>query len=379
MPASVPPAPAVSRRTLLRTTAAASGLTAAATVLPRPAPAAATTPAATSGSGTELVLLGTSGGPVPMHGRAGIASALVVDGRAYLVDCGPGSFGRFAEAWLTPDQLEAVFLTHLHSDHLSDLWPLLWLRFGGFQSLTGPVHVYGPGSAGALPDIWPAGRPVPTVCPEEPAPGLSDLVAGHLAATAYDINVRMRSEGWPDIRELVLPHDIRLPGRGRASAEGPVAPPTKPFEVMRDDRVRVTATLVEHPPVFPSFAFRFDTADGAVVFSGDTAPCRNVERLARGADVLVHEVMDLPTLAMAGLRPAQLRHMEISHTDAVRVGRIAERAHCPTLVLSHLVPGATNIVSDDTWRAKASRGYSGRVVVGTDLLRLPIGTHTGTG
>ncbi|MFE6283672.1 MBL fold metallo-hydrolase [Streptomyces sp. NPDC057877] len=376
MPASVSPhttpATAVTRRTLLRGTAVAA---ATGTAL-CPATAAATSPpTAPQASGTELVLLGTCGGPVPMHGRAGISSALVVDGRAYLVDCGPGTFGRFPQAWLTPDQLQAVFVTHLHSDHLADLYPLLWLRFGGFQSLTAPVHLYGPGSAGALPDIWPAGRTVPTVSPEVPAPGLSDLVAGQIAATAYDINVRMRSEGWPDIRDLVRAHDIRLPERTRAGADGPVAPPMRPFEVMRDDRVRVTATLVEHPPVFPSYAFRFDTADGSVVFSGDTAPCRNLERLARGADVLVHEVMDLPTLTMAGLRPAQLRHMEISHTDAVRVGRVAERARCRTLVLNHLVPGATNVISDDTWHTKASRGYSGQVVVGTDLTRLPVGAR----
>jgi ribonuclease BN (tRNA processing enzyme) len=354
------------RRTVLRTAAAAGGLSAAALSL-RP------TPAAAGGARTELVLLGTSGGPVPMFGRAGISSALVVDGRVYLVDCGPGAFGRYAEAGLAAGQLGAVFVTHLHSDHLADLYPLLWLRFGGFQPLAGPVHVYGPGSAGELPKVWPAGREVDTVCPESPAPGTAELLRRHIEGTAYDINVRMRSEGWPDIRELVVAHDVafRVPrgaGPGRM-----MAPAMRPFEVMRDERVRVTAVLVEHPPVFPSFAFRFDTADGSVVFSGDTAPCRNVERLARGADVLVHEVMDLATLKLGGLKPAQLRHMEISHTDATELGPLAERAGVKTLVLSHLVPGAINLVSDATWHAKVQRGYSGRVVVGRDLVRLPVG------
>jgi ribonuclease BN (tRNA processing enzyme) len=359
------------RRALLRTAAAASTLTTAAAALtPHPAHAAPG-----PSRGTELILLGTSGGPVPMHGRAGIASALVVDGRAYLVDCGPGTFGRYAQAWLTAGQLAAVFVTHLHSDHLCDLYALLWLRFGGFQPLEGPVHVYGPGSAGNLPAVWPKGRPVGTVCPSEPAPGIEDLIAGHIAATAYDINVRMRSEGWPDIRTLIRPHDVRFPLPRGAGPRKLMAPAMEPFEVMRDDRVRVTAVLVDHPPVFPSFAYRFDTADGSVVFSGDTAPCANVARLARGADVLVHEVMDLDTLALGGLRPAQLRHMEISHTDATRVGPIAERAGVGTLVLSHLVPGATNVVSDATWHTKASKGYSGRVIVGTDLARLPVGSR----
>ncbi|MEV5727588.1 MBL fold metallo-hydrolase [Streptomyces pharetrae] len=353
------------RRTVLRTAAAAGGLSAAALSL-RP------TPAAAGGSRTELVLLGTSGGPVPMSGRAGISSALVVDGRVYLVDCGPGTFGRYAEAALAAEQLEAVFLTHLHSDHLADLYPLLWLRFGGFQALGGPVQVYGPGSAGELPKVWPAGRAVDTVSPASPAPGTAELLRRHIEGTAYDINVRMRSEGWPDIRELIVPHDIRFRMPRGAGPDRLMAPPMKPFEVMRDERVRVTAVLVEHPPVFPSFAFRFDTADGSVVFSGDTAPCGNVERLACGADVLVHEVMDLATLKLGGLRPAQLRHMEISHTDAGRLGPLAERAGAGTLVLSHLVPGSVGLVPDSAWHAKAQQGYSGRVVVGRDLVRLPV-------
>ncbi|MEU9730312.1 MBL fold metallo-hydrolase [Streptomyces sp. NPDC048002] len=360
---------APTRRTLLRTAAAASALTTAAAA-PTPHPARA---AARSVRGTELILLGTGGGPVPMHGRSGICSALVVDGRAYLVDCGPGAFGRYAQAWLTPEQLTAVFVTHLHSDHLADLYALLWLRFGGFQPLGGPVHIHGPGSAGTLPAVRPKGRAVRTVCPSRPAPGTEELIAGHIAATAYDVNVRMRSEGWPDLRTLIRPHDVRVPLPKGAGPRGLMAPPMEPFEVMRDDRVRVTAVLVEHPPVFPSFAYRFDTADGSVVFSGDTAPCGNVARLAKGADVLVHEVMDLPTLALGGLRPAQMRHMEISHTDVTRVGPIAERAGVGTLVLSHLVPGATNVVPDSTWHTRASKGYSGRVIVGNDLARLPVG------
>ncbi len=113
MPSSPATPASPSRRTLLCTAAAASALP----LLPTPAHAAPR-----AGRGTELILLGTSGGPVPMHGRAGIASALVVDGRAYLIDCGPGTFGRYAQAWLTAEQLEAIFVTHLHSDHLSDLY-----------------------------------------------------------------------------------------------------------------------------------------------------------------------------------------------------------------------------------------------------------------
>ncbi|NBM17466.1 MBL fold metallo-hydrolase, partial [Streptomyces sp. GC420] len=230
---------------------------------------------------------------------------------------------------------------------------------------------YGPAPAGALPEPSPASRRVPPVSPELPAPGLSQLVRGQIAATAYDINVRMRSEGWPDIRRLVRPHDIRVPAVG-AGPGGPMAPAMEPFEVMRDERVRVTAILVEHPPVFPSYAFRFDTAGGSVVFSGDTGPTPNLVRLARGADVLVHEAIDMEIMALAGLSPAQMEHMRTSHTDVTVLGSIAQQAGCGTLVLSHLVPGRSDFVTDETWRTKASRGYDGQVVVGRDLLRFAV-------
>ncbi|MEV3860189.1 MBL fold metallo-hydrolase [Streptomyces sp. NPDC050095] len=355
------------RRTVLRAvTAATTGLTVS-TALPATAHATARGGPAHR---TELVLLGTCGGPVPMTGRTGIASALVVDGHAYVVDCGPGAFGQYAKAGLTADQLTAVFVTHLHSDHLADLYALLWLRFGGYQPFTHPVHVYGPGPAGALPAVAPQGRTVATVHPAQPTPGLADLLEHQIAATAYDINVRMRSEGWPDIRSLVRAHDITPPATG-AGPTTAMAPPMEPFEVMRDDRVRVTAILVDHPPVFPSYAFRFDTADGSVVFSGDTAPTGNLERLARGADILVHEAMDLAVLEAAGLSPAQLQHMRTGHTDVTELGPIADRAGCATLVLSHLVPGGTDLVPDSTWQSKAHRA-GGRLVVGRDLLRLPL-------
>ncbi|NBM21302.1 MBL fold metallo-hydrolase, partial [Streptomyces sp. GC420] len=140
------------RRTILRSAAALSGLTATAAAGALPAGAAATTatgPGGTTGprpprGGTELILLGTAGGPVPMRGRSGIASVLLVEDRAYLVDCGPGTFCQYDLAGLTADRMTAVFITHLHSDHLADLHSLLWLRFGGYQPFTRPVHIYGP-------------------------------------------------------------------------------------------------------------------------------------------------------------------------------------------------------------------------------------------
>jgi ribonuclease BN (tRNA processing enzyme) len=362
------------RRGILRAAAALSGMAATVPVLGSGTSSAeqtSTAPPAGLHRGTELVLLGTSAGPVPMAGRTGIASALVVDGRIYIVDLGHGAFEQFDRAGLSADQLAAIFVTHLHSDHIADLYTLLFLRFGGIKPLTRPVDVHGPGRAGALPAPYPPGREVVTVNPDNPTPGLTDLINGQIAATAYDINLRIRDEGWPDIRRLVRPHDIKVPEVG-ASPTGHVAPLMEPFTVMSDDRVKVSAILVEHPSVFPSFAFRFDTPHGSVVFSGDTTVTPNLVTLARHADVLVHEAIDMQVLRAAGLSPEQVHHHEISHTDSTKLGPVAQRADVGTLVLSHLAPGDGRLVPDAVWKLKAGRGYDGRVIVGRDLMRIRV-------
>lgn len=324
-----------------------------------------------AGTGAEIVLLGTAGGPLLGPGRSGVSSALVVDGHVYLIDAGHGAVDQFVRAGLPLPGLTGIFVTHLHSDHITDLYNLLWLTTGGIGTVGHAVDVYGPGRAGHLPDPFPAGRTVPTVSVRNPTPGLDDLIRLQIEATAYDINIRMRDEAWPDPRPLIRTHEVRLPRVG-ASARGPVAPPTRSFPVMSDARVRVTATLVDHAPVFPSFAYRFDTAYGSVVFSGDTAPTKNLVTLARGADVLVHEAIDVDIVRASGLDEAKIRHLLTSHTDSTLVGGIAAAAGVPTLVLNHLSPGNPALVPDTTWSRKAATGYAGTVVVGHDLQRVSL-------
>ena len=317
----------------------------------------------------ELVLLGTGAGPVPMMGRTGISSALIVDGHIYIVDMGHGSFDQFEKAGLDIGGLEDIFITHLHSDHTADLYTMLWLRAGGYNSLTHAVNVYGPGPAGGLPAM--PGEDAIIVNPQNPTPGLADLINTQIAATAYDVNIRMRDESWTPIYDRVNVNEIVLPDVG-ASATGNLAPPMQPFPITSDDHVQVSAILVHHPPVFPSYAFRFDTAYGSVVFSGDTSRCGNMVTLARGATLLVHEAIDLSVLQLAGnLSAAQAQHLEHSHTDATEVGGVAQAAGVKTLVLSHLVP-ATTLLPDEVWKAQASKGYDGEVIVGNDLMRIPL-------
>ena len=145
--------------------------------------------------------------------------------------------------------------------------------------------------------------------------------------------------------------------------------------VFRDERVTVSAARVDHPPIRESYAYRFDTADRSIVISGDTAPSENLVRLARGADVLVHEVLLRSPSGVAewlALPPDHplVRHVVQSHTSYTEVGRVARDAGVTTLVLSHFVPG-DEPVNEAAVLAAIRESFSGPVIFGTDLLEIP--------
>jgi ribonuclease BN (tRNA processing enzyme) len=147
--------------------------------------------------------------------------------------------------------------------------------------------------------------------------------------------------------------------------------------VTQDDNVKVSAIIVEHPPVKPALGYRFDFKDRSIVFSGDTAPSEAVAKMAKSADVLVHEAMYVPALEtymrgeIAKGRPVNfedfMAHAIADHTPVEDVGRIAKEAGVKTLVLSHLAP-AIGSISDDTWRAAAAKYFKGEIIVGKDLM-----------
>ena len=115
------------------------------------------------------------------------------------------------------------------------------------------VDVFGPGPAGGLPPTYGGGSS-PTVNPADPTPGLADLTERAMAAYAYSRNVFMRDSGAKDPRDLLHVTDIAIPDVGASYVPGHTAPVMQPFPVMEDDRVRVSAILVPHGPVFPSYA-----------------------------------------------------------------------------------------------------------------------------
>ena len=314
---------------------------------------------------TELVLLGTAGAPAPVAGRAGISSALIVDGRVFVIDCGRGAPSAFADAGLDFRRLEAVLITHLHGDHTGDLPGMLlypWgLRAGEGDPLP-PIRVYGPCRPEELPDGDATFHRQTTVHAELPDPGVAELVNGILAAYAYHLNVMPLDASMPDPGELVRAFEVPLPAGSRDGAKVPVT-------VFEDDAVRISAVAVKHGRAVPAFAYRFDTPHGSVVFSGDTTVNQDLIALARQADILVHSVADLDYLARHGFAGAALERMAALHTDVNQVGEVAERCGAGELILNHYLPAEPDAVSEAKWIQRARRGFGGKTTAGSDGLR----------
>lgn len=320
---------------------------------------------------TRVILLGTAAGPYPEPGRQGCSSLVVVGDRSYLVDAGYGTLRKLVQSGVGPETLRAAFVTHLHSDHVADLFNLFLLGWGtGGHGIVSPVAVHGPGNPHGLPAPTPGVTPAPLANPVNPTPGLSELLDDAVDGWAYDLNIRTRYNSRPGLASLIEAHDLMPPAHVGAAPDGQVCPDMDPFVVFEDDRVRVSAVLVDHPPVFPSFGYRFETDDGVFAFSGDTARHDNVTRLAVDADLLVHEVMHIPYYASIGYPPALLDFFASSHTAPEDVGSVAAEAGARAVALAHIGPGDPRAVRDETWRRAVGRTYDGRVVVGHDLLQI---------
>jgi ribonuclease BN (tRNA processing enzyme) len=293
--------------------------------------AAVAVPLAQGAPKTRVVLLGTSGGPSPKRPRSAPANAVVVGDAVYIVDCGDGVSRQIALARLPFNRIRAVFITHQHSDHNADYGNLL--LFAWVEGLSQPVETFGP-------------------------PPLERMTRLFLEMNELDIRTRIKDEGRPPIAPLIRAHDL-----------------TEAGIVFKDTNVAVRAALNHHPPMDPSFAYRFDSADRSIVFSGDTGYSESVARLAADADVLVHEVIYPPAVEGIARRfPGATRlreHLIDSHTTPEQLGRLASEARVKTLVLSHLVPGGDEQpISDEMWTAPIRRHFGGKIIVGTDLMEI---------
>lgn len=281
----------------------------------------------------SVTLLGVKGGPAIRPG-SNMPTAILVSlgGVRVLVDAGLGAARGVCDAGVALTDLDAILITHLHSDHYLELGPLLHTAWTA--GLTRPVPIWGP-------------------------PGLAPYWQGFLAAMDHDIRLRIEDEGRPDLAALV---DLRT---------------VTPGEVIGIGDLSVDAMENVHPPVSPSYAFRLVAGGKTVVLSGDTAAMPAMEAFARGADLLVHEAMleagvDA-VVAKAANGDERLRaHILRSHTSAQDAGRIAASAGVARLALNHFVPDGLPGFTERHWQKAVRTTWTGDLILGRDGLRIEL-------
>ena len=275
-------------------------------------------------TGTQVVVLG-SGTPLADPERSGPAVAVVVNGVAYLVDCGPGVVRRAAAAEkngikaLAVDKLKIVFITHLHSDHTLGYPDLIFSPW--VLERAAPLEAYGPR-------------------------GLKSMTAHIEKAWAEDIRLRLHGlEEANTTGYKVNVHEI------------------EPGVVYRDENVTVRAFPVKHGTWKYAFGYRFDTKDRRIVISGDTAPTDEIVKACDGCDVLLHEVFNPKRKKIVESKQKQA-YFKAFHTSPEELGEIATQSRPKLLVLYHLVMGET---TEEDLVEQVRQHYSGKFVSAKDL------------
>ena len=273
----------------------------------------------------EIILTGT-GSPMVDPNRAGPSTLVIAGGQTFLVDCGRGVLMRAAAVGVGAANLTAVLLTHLHSDHITDLSDVITTRW---------INSFSP-------------APLPIIGP----PGTRAVVEATLAALAPDISYRIGHHA-----------DIT------AGPEVTVDEHTD-GQVWDDAGVSITAAPTDHRPVEPTIGFRVEYGGVSVVLAGDSVPCATLDALASGANALVHTVIRKDLVEQVPVQ--RLKDILDYHSSVEQAAATATRAGVDTLVLTHYVP-ALAAGQEDQWRALAASEFSGRVELGDDLLRVQVG------
>ncbi len=276
-----------------------------------------------------ITLLGT-GSPMPSPDRAGPATLISAGAEHYLVDVGRGALMRLAATGLGAPDLDAVLLTHLHSDHITDLNDVITTRWI-LTFVPTPLTIVGPVGTKAVVDHIMASL----------EPDMAYRIAHHEDLRA------------PPQVEVIEVHGgaIDLPGE-----------------------VAIRCAPTDHKPVEPSVGFRFDLTDAAasasVVTAGDTVPCSGLDRLCEGANALVHTVIRKDLIEQVPVQ--RLQDTLDYHSSPAEAARTADRAGVETLVLTHYVPPIPAGEPGDDWRALAAAHFDGRIEIGDDLHRVEI-------
>jgi ribonuclease Z len=272
----------------------------------------------------QVIILG-SGSPLPDPLRAGPSTLVRTSAGDLLFDCGRGVLIRAAAAASAAGALKALFVTHLHSDHITDLNDVITSRW--ITSFApSPLPIFGP-------------------------VGTATLVAATEAMLEPDIGYRLEHHEDLTWRPSAAVTEVE---RGVVFAEG---------------EVRVTAAPTDHAPVRPTVGYRIDDGALSVVISGDTVPCAGLDELCREADMLVHTVVRRDLIEAFGL-PRLLDVLDY-HSSVPDAAQTAARNGVGRLVLTHLVP-APAPGSEAEWLGQAAEHFGGEVVMASDLLTLDL-------
>jgi ribonuclease Z len=277
----------------------------------------------------EITLLGT-GSPMVDPNRAGPATLVRAGDQTFLVDCGRGVLMRAAAVGIGAANVTALLLTHLHSDHITDLSDVITTRWVTTFTRS-PLQVIGP-------------------------PGTAAVVEATLAALAPDISYRIAHHA-----DLTEPPVVEV-----EEVTGGV--------VWGRDGVSITVAPTDHRPVEPTIAFRIGFDGASVVLAGDSVPCDSLDALCAGADALVHTVIRKDLVER--LPPQRIRDILDYHSSVQEAAATATRAGVGTLVLTHYVPPLAPDQEDD-WRALAATAFDGPIELGDDLLRVEVTRRAG--
>ena len=287
-----------------------------------------------------------SGSPLPDPTRAGPCVFVVAGKHVYVVDAGEGSPRKMALMGLSPGLIDAILLTHFHSDHIGGLGEMTLQRWGG-ASHKDPVPVIGP-------------------------QGVESVVQGFNDAYALDKKYRIAHHG-----EATMPPS----GAGGVARPFTLDGSDRSQVVLEQDGLTITAFAVNHAPVFPAAGYRFDYRGRSVVISGDTAPSSTLAKYARGADVLFHE--GLQTAMVAVLHDAAVRHDRAGlakitadipsyHTTPEDAARIAQQAGVRQLMFYHTIPPLPFAYINATFLGDAPKIFTGPITVGKDGMLLTL-------
>jgi ribonuclease Z len=290
----------------------------------------------------EVMLLGT-GVPLPSADRCGAGYVIVAGGERVMLDCGWGAARRLFAAGIQPPLIDTLCLTHMHSDHITDVPDFLISRWTGCA--TKPLKVYGP-------------------------VGTRETIDGFLAALRLDIGYRFAHHGEKLSRDGIVCDVRELP----ATAE--------PREVVTIGDLLVESFGVDHRPVEPALGYRFSARGRTAVFSGDSVACTPLTNAAKGADLFVSDALNrgmfdalVAALRAAGREgPASLLDdVPGYHASTLDAATMARDAGVKHLVLSHLIPPIPNEGPlTDAFTAGMSDIYSGQITLGRDLQRISI-------